>query len=112
MHNIETMPTIPGNTRLDTSQGPHGTPRTATFTKPETMIPVRCNMHPWMNAFINVAPNPFYAISDAQGHFRIPNLPPGDYTLAAVHEVLGEQTLHLTIAPKSTAQVSFTFTLH
>ena len=111
MHNIETFPKIPGNQRLDTSQGPHGTPRTATFPHPEAMIPVRCNMHPWMNAFINVAPTPWFAISDAQGHFRIPNLPPGDYTLAAVHEVLGEQTLHLTIVPKSTTQANFTFNI-
>ena len=75
------------------------------------MIPVRCAMHPWMTAYINVSPTPYYAISDAEGHFRIPNLPPGDYTLAAVHEILGQQTLHLTIKPRSTTKADFTFTI-
>ena len=110
MHNIETLPTVPGNQHLDTSQGPHGTPRTATFPHPETMIPVRCAMHPWMTAYINVAPTPYFAISDTQGHFRIPNLPPGDYILAASHETLGRQTLHLTIKPRHTTQANFIFT--
>ncbi len=46
------------------------------------MIPVRCNNHPWMEAFINVAPNPFFAISDADGHYQIQGLPPGTYKLS------------------------------
>ena len=45
------------------------------------MIPVRCNPHPWMNAFINVAATPFYAVTDADGHFEIKGLPAGTYTI-------------------------------
>jgi uncharacterized protein (DUF2141 family) len=62
-----------------------------------------------MNAFINVAPNPYFAVTATDGTFTLPNLPPGTYTLAAVHETLGEQDLQITIAPKSIARASFTF---
>ena len=109
-HNIHTLPTQPGNASVDISEPAHSSPRTETFYTPELMLPVRCNNHPWMSAFINVAPNPWFAISAADGTFRIPNLPPGTYTLAAVHEKLGEQDIQITVAPKSVATASFTFT--
>jgi uncharacterized protein (DUF2141 family) len=48
-------------------------------------------------------------VTRADGTFTLPNLPPGTYTLAAVHEKLGEQDLQITVAPKATAQASFTF---
>lgn len=111
MHNIHTMPTVPGNPPMDVSQGPNGAPSTKTFDKPETMIPVRCNNHPWMNAFINVSATPYYAVSDANGHFEIKGLPAGTYTLAAVHEKLGEQTMTVTVAPQKTTKADFTYSM-
>jgi uncharacterized protein (DUF2141 family) len=73
------------------------------------MLPVRCNNHPWMQAYINVAPNPYFAVTGADGSFTISNLPPGTYTLAAIHETLGEKDIQITIAPKSIAKADFTF---
>ena len=73
------------------------------------MVPVRCNNHPWMNAFINVSPTPYFAVSDADGHFEIKGLPPGNYTLGAVHEKLGEQTQTVTVAGPGTVTVNFSF---
>jgi hypothetical protein len=73
------------------------------------MIPVRCNNHPWMNAFINVAPTPFFAVSDAQGHFTITGLPPGNYVLGAVHEKLGEKEINLTVPATGATKATFTF---
>jgi plastocyanin len=112
MHNIHTMPTTVGNDPISLSQGPHGAPKHKQFNAPETMIPLRCNLHPWMEAFINVSATPFYAISDANGRFEIQGLPAGDYTLGAVHEKLGEQTLQFTIKPKSTTQANLAFPMH
>jgi plastocyanin len=111
LHNVHTTPDQPGNASLDLSEMPMGKPQTEVFHTPETMLPVRCNNHPWMQAFINVAPNPYYAISGPDGTFTLPNLPPGTYTLAAVHEKLGEQDMQITVAPKATAQASFTFSM-
>lgn len=109
MHNIHTTPASGGNPVVDVSQGPMGQPQVRKFTQPETMLPVRCNNHPWMNAFINVANTPYFAISAADGSFTIANLPPGEYTLAAVHEKLGEQDLKISISPKAIAKADFTF---
>jgi plastocyanin len=109
MHNIHTMPTAPGSTSIDISQSPRGASQTKQFNFPETMIPVRCNNHPWMNAFINVSETPFFAVTDADGKFSLKGLPAGEYTLAAVHEKLGEQTMKVTVKALGTADAKFTF---
>ena len=70
MHNIHTMPTAPGSQSIDISQGAKGAPQVKQFNQPEMMMPVRCNNHPWMNAFINVSATPFFAVTDADGQFE------------------------------------------
>ena len=110
LHNIHTMPTQVGNDSIDLSETPMGQPQTEKFKSPEVMLPVRCNNHPWMSAFLNIASNRYFAITSKDGSFTIPNLPPGTYTLAAIHEKLGEQDLQITVLPKSSAAASFTFT--
>ena len=109
MHNVHTNPVDVGNETIDISTGPHGQPTMKRFVKPEAMIPVRCNNHPWMNAFINVSPTRFYDVSDGLGHFDLRGLPPGDYVIAAVHEKLGEKTMRVTVTSHDTANAEFSF---
>jgi plastocyanin len=109
MHNIHMLPTVSGNQTVDISQPPNGVAESRVFSQPELMMSVRCNNHPWMQAFINVVKNPFYAVSDADGHFEIKGLPPGTFTLVAVHEILGQQTATVTVGSKQTAAQDFTF---
>lgn len=111
MHNIHTMPTVVGNESIDVSQGPKGAPKQKQFERPEVMIPVRCNNHPWMNAFINVSATPFFAVTDGDGRFEIKGLPAGTYTLAVVHEKMGEQTMTVTVAPQETGKADFTYSM-
>jgi plastocyanin len=110
MHNIHTLP-MEGEESIDVSQAAKGAPVTKVMAKPEVMLPVRCNNHPWMNAFINVSATPFFAVTDADGRFDITGLPPGEYTFAAVHEKLGEQTVTVTVAPKTTSKADFSFSM-
>ena len=62
-----------------------------------------------VRAIAGVGANPFYAVSDANGNFDIKGLPPGEYTVAAVHEALGEQTQKIIVGAKETKEMQFTF---
>ena len=106
-HNVHPVPQ--NNPQWNESQMPHGEPKERTFTNPELMLPITCNQHPWMKMYVNVVANPFFAVSDAQGKFEISGLPPGDYTIEAVHEKLGKQETKITVAPKQIANASFSF---
>ena len=106
-HNIHDMPSI--NKPFNESQMPTSKPIIKTFAQPEMMIPVQCNQHPWMRAYINVMQHPYFAVSAADGSFTIKNLPPGEYTLAAVHEKFGEQTMKVKVGPKMDTDARFTF---
>ena len=112
MHNVHAQPNTPSNSQWNMSQMPKGAPIETTFHDPEVMMPFKCNQHPWMKAFVNVSANPFYAISDANGNFEIKGLPPGEYTIAAVHEAAGEQTQKITVGAKETKTADFTFVSH
>jgi plastocyanin len=106
-HNIHPMPAA--NKQWNESQLPKAEPIVKTFSHPEIMIPIKCNQHPWMKMYLNVVSNPFFAVTDENGKFEIKGLPPGEYTLAAVHEKLGEQTMKISVGPKDSKTTDFTF---
>jgi plastocyanin len=109
MHNVHMIPTLSTNQAVDVSEAPNGPGENRTLSTPELMIPVRCNNHPWMEAFVNVVANPFYAVSEDGGHFTIKGVPPGTYTVVTDHEKLGEKTTTVTVAPHQTATVNVTY---
>ncbi|RME96381.1 MAG: carboxypeptidase regulatory-like domain-containing protein [Verrucomicrobia bacterium] len=83
------------------------------FTKPEVFVKIRCEMHPWEFAHIGVIPHPFFAVTDTNGFFRLPEgLPPGRYTLEAVHPKAGTNRVEVSVAPGETARVTFRFKPH
>jgi plastocyanin len=106
-HNIH--PTPKDNREWNESQPPKAAPLEKTFARPEIMLPVKCNQHPWMKMYVNVVKNPYFAVTGKDGKFDIKGLPPGSYTLVAVHEKLGEQTQQVTVGPKDSKTVDFTF---
>jgi plastocyanin len=81
-----------------------------TFDKEELMFRIKCDVHPWMNAFVTVSPHPFFAVTGADGAFEIGGLPAGTYELEAWHERLGTQTATVTVADGESATQAFTFT--
>ena len=80
------------------------------FPRPEKSIAVKCNIHPWMQAYVHVMEHPYFAVTDSSGSFEIANLPPGTYTLQAMHERLGEQEMEVTVGASESATVDFSFT--
>jgi plastocyanin len=113
MHNVHMVPTVAGNQAVDISQPPangaNGAQDERTFKSPELMMPVRCNNHPWMQAFINVSANPFFAVSDVSGRYFIKGLPPGTYTVVADQEELGQKIATVTVPAKGTVTQDFTY---
>ena len=106
-HNIH--PTPKDNREWNESQAPQAAALEKNFAREEVMLPVKCNQHPWMRMFVNVVKSPFYAVTGPDGKFEIKGLPPGDYTLAFVHEKLGEQDQKVTLAAKDAKTVDATF---
>jgi plastocyanin len=106
-HNIH--PTPKDNREWNESQPPQSPALEKNFAREEIMLPVKCNQHPWMKMYINVVKTPFYAVTGKDGKYEIKGLPPGDYTLAFVHEKLGEQDQKVTVAAKEIKTVDQSF---
>jgi hypothetical protein len=107
LHNVHALPTT--NQEFNQAQPQGLPPFDKTFDKQEVMVKVKCDVHPWMAAYVGVLPHPYYAVSGEDGAFSIDKLPPGTYTIEAWHEKLGTQTQEVTIAPNQTATVAFDF---
>jgi Polysaccharide lyase family 4, domain II len=106
-HNVHPRPT--NNYDWNQQQGPGDPDLQHKFPRPDVMIPVRCNVHNWMRSYIGVLAHPYFAVTAADGSFAIPNLPPGQYTIAAWHEKLGEQTQPVSIGPSEKGSLEFLF---
>lgn len=108
-HNIHPMPKAGGgNPEWNKSQLAGGAPIEVTYNTEEVAVPVKCNVHPWMRAFIAVVKGP-HAVTDDSGTFKLENVPPGTYTLTAWQETYGTQTAKVTVAAGKPATVDFTF---
>jgi len=106
-HNIHIM--AKNNRSWNVSQQPGSPAFIRRFLHPEIMIPVKCNQHPWMKAYIGVTTNPFYAVTGKDGTFILKGLPSGHYTLEAWTATFGTQESEVTVEADKTATVNFTF---
>lgn len=91
------------------SQAPRAEHKFKTFNSEEVLFPVTCNVHPWMRSYIGVSPHPFFAVTGDDGSFTLKGVPPGTYTVEAVHEKYGKKEAKLTLAPSGTAMLDFTY---
>jgi len=107
LHNIHAMSKV--NQEFNNGQPIQGMKMTHAFTQKEVMIPFKCDVHGWMNAYVGVVDNPYFATTEKDGKFDLKNLPPGTYTIEAWHEKLGPQTQTVTIGPKETKEITFSF---
>jgi plastocyanin len=109
LHNMHAIPEQ--NREFNKALSLQGLNHTHTFSTPEVMVPFKCDVHRWMRSYIGVLPHPFYAVTAADGSFRLTGLPPGTYTVEAWHEKLGTRTQSVTIGAGEAKDVAFTFTI-
>lgn len=111
-HNVRALPTTPGNRERNIVQPVRGTVTPFVFAKPEVFVQFKCDVHPWMFAYVGVVDHPWFAVTDKDGNFSLPpGLPPGQYTLAAVHRKAGQLLQQITVRESGTEPVTFTFEL-
>ena len=106
IHNIRSLSFK--NRAFNIAQPANSPDRNKVFTKKEGPITIKCDFHRWMTAHFFVMDNPFFAVTDARGAFRIPELPDGQYTIAAWHEEFGEKVKEITVSGGS-ADTGFSF---
>jgi len=107
LHNVHAQPKI--NSEFNFGQPVKGMETTQTFTKPEIMVPFRCDVHGWMAAFGGIVPHPFFAVTDSEGHFEIKGLPAGTYTIETWQERFGTQTQTVTVDGTAPAMLNFDY---
>ena len=106
-HNVQVTPK--NNPQWNQSQPPGAAPFYKKFAHSEVMIPVRCNVHPWMKAYIGVVNNPFYDVTGTAGRFTIKGVPAGDYKIEAWTATFGTQEKTVHVRPHQSTALNFTF---
>jgi Carboxypeptidase regulatory-like domain len=107
-HNIHPLPNpMTGNIPWNQSQPPNAAPVEKSWKAAE-VIPVQCNIHPWMHGWFVVVKGP-YATTDSNGSYTINNVPPGNYTVTAWQETYGTTVQKVTVAAGAAATADFTF---
>jgi hypothetical protein len=114
MHNVRINPTAGPNveafsTRMSQTQMSGSADLTYVFPAPENFLKFQCDVHPWMFAWVTVVDNPYFAITGKDGKFTIKNVPPGKYTISALHYKLAKTGVDKEVEVKdSGASVDFT----
>jgi len=106
LHNINASPSQ--NRGFNISQ-PTNMESTRTFTVPEVMIPIACDVHGWMQAYVGVLEHPYFSVTGEEGTFSLAQLPPGDYVIEAWHERYGTQTINISLGAQETRSIEFRF---
>jgi hypothetical protein len=104
LHNVHATPKV--NTEFNFAQTTKGQENEKVFDKPELKLRLKCDVHPWMFAFVHVVENPFYAVTDKDGNFKISGLPAGKYTLEFIHMKAGTTTKEIEVAGDTKADAT------
>ena len=107
LHNIHTLPKV--NPSFNRAMPATVKEATTTFAKPEAIFQIKCDVHPWMSAYIGVFTHPFFSATGTDGKFTIAGLDAGTYEITAWHERLGTQTASVTVSGSDTKTQDFKF---
>ncbi len=108
-HNVHGFGKV--NRSFNRSQPPGAADIVMRMRRDESQPPmkVKCDIHPWMNAYVAVVPHPYFAVTGESGEFELPNLPPGTYTIEAWHEKYDAMEQTVTVGDNASQTIEFTF---
>lgn len=106
-HNVNGRPEH--NTSFNVAMPSRGMRIERTFDETEVAFKTKCDVHPWMVAWVGVVAHPHFKVTGADGAFSFSGVPPGDYVVEAWHEIHGTQQQKVTVSAKATAKVELTF---
>ena len=110
LHNIHVFSKI--NAEFNMAMPQFRKEATRTFDKVEMApFPVKCDVHPWMQAWLSVMDHPFFCVTQPNGQYKIDNLPAGTYEIEAWHEKLPAQKTTVTLAEGEAKEVNFTLSV-
>jgi plastocyanin len=108
-HNVHPTPKEgTRNKEENKAQLPKGPDLTFVFEDAEEFLRFKCDVHQWMYAYISVVDHPYFSVSGEDGTFKVSNLPPGKYTLKAMHRKAGTATKEIEVKDAPVA-VNFEF---
>jgi hypothetical protein len=106
-HNIHADARI--NPGWNVTEPPRAEKRTERFEKEEILFPVTCGVHPWMRSYLAVVSHPFFAVTGDDGSFQLKGVPPGNYTVEAVHEKYGKKEMQIVISARESKVLDFQY---
>lgn len=107
IHNVNARPSASAPFNLAMPRAGHTIRKS--FSQPEVAVKLKCDIHPWMTAYVGVFPHPFFAVSGTDGSFKITGLPDGEYTVIAWHELLGTRSAKMDIDEEDDVTFDFSF---
>ena len=107
LHNVHATPKL--NKEFNFAQVTKGQINERAFEKSEVMVRMKCDVHPWMFAYVGVVDHPYFAVTGADGSFKLPGVPAGKYTVEAFHMKAGSATKEITVGADGNVTADFTF---
>lgn len=107
LHNVHALPEV--NAEFNMAMPATRTEAERVFDQVEDPFRIKCDVHPWMGAYVAVLPNPFFDVTEEDGEYEVSDLPAGTYEVEAWHERLGTQTASVTVGEGETSTADFTF---
>jgi hypothetical protein len=105
LHNVHSLSKV--NKSFNIAMPASRTETLETFTQTEGMFVIKCDIHPWMKAYVQVMPHPFYDVTGKDGKFAIKDLPAGTYEVEIWHEKLGTKSATVTVGADETKTADF-----
>jgi plastocyanin len=107
LHNVHAVPEL--SKGFNIGMPTKGMTSTRKFSTPEVFVRIKCDVHPWMAAYVGVVAHPYYAVTGSDGAFRIANVPAGEQTVEAAHPTLGTKSQTVSVPADGEVTVDFTF---